>query len=284
MSRRGSVGLLLGFAIVGLVLWTGCPLDIEREPIENLPPTTFFESAPGDTTFSNEVFFRWLGTDDDSDVVAYQYQLVMTDSTYYANYDLRQLGVDLPPGEILESLVPQSEFGYELWTPRTTDEVEIFAGLEDGWYEFRVRSIDSNGKADPDPARRRFYVFFDDITPLVSVVAPPDNYDLGSQNSITFTFTASDQSRSSVTPQNALQYSYRLRAVNLLGDPSMTHVADGWEPWTFFRQDPDTVTVGNAAPTYYNDLESAGGKWEFSVRVRDPAGNTGLGQVTVQHK
>jgi hypothetical protein len=268
--------LLLGFAIVGLVLWTGCPVDIEKEPIENLPPTTFFESAPGDTSFANEVFFRWLGTDDDSDVVAYQYQLVMTDALYYFSAGQE--------GEVLESLVPQSEFGEELWTPRTTDEVEIFAGLEDGWYEFRVRSIDSNGKADPDPARHRFYVFFDDITPLVSVVAPPDNYDLGSQNSITFTFTASDESRSSVTPQNALAYSYRLRAVNLLGDPSMTHIADSWEPWTLFRQDPDTVTVGNAAPTFYNDLESAGGKWTFSVRVRDPAGNTGLGEVTVQHK
>ena len=82
MGRRAStVLLLLGF-LAGALGSTGC-FEFEKEPQPHTPPTTFFNGTPPDTTFRNAAFFQWIGTDLDSDVVAFQFQLVETDSVYF---------------------------------------------------------------------------------------------------------------------------------------------------------------------------------------------------------
>ena len=72
--------------------------------------------APGDPApdiiFSNERFFQWIGTDEDSDVVAFQFQLVEVSEDYFLT------GVD--PGDeshVLEFINPP--FGS--WSERRTD-------------------------------------------------------------------------------------------------------------------------------------------------------------------
>jgi hypothetical protein len=267
------------------VLLAGCPLRFENDPELNAEPATFFESAPADTTYRNEVQLRWIGTDLDSDVVAFQYQLVRTDSLYFAT--------DSREGSVLRSIVPAAEpcrvdgvpcseadRVLELWTERTTDSFESFSDLDDGWYEFRARAIDDKGAVDATPARRRFYVFYDDVPP-VPEVRPCGRLPSG-VSSHEFLITASDSSRHGATPRDRLQYSYRLRAESQtacaehVADPfvSLSDGLDGVDDgWGFFPSGTDPVKI------VYADLDSRGCRWIFTLRVRDPAGNVGTNDL-----
>jgi len=256
-------------ALTGLTaLLAGCPFEFEKETSENSPPFTFFDVAPADTTFQNQVSFRWLGTDLDSDVVAYQYQLVRTDEAYYF------FGAD--SGHVLLSIDPRSDSPDVQWTERITDNFQSFVGLEDGWYEMRARSIDNRGAFSP-AATSRFYVFFDDIPPAPRLVGDPNSNRPACGRlpngitSWTFFFTASDSSRSGGTPRSSLEYAYQLRAVS--ASTCNTHLSDPFTEWQFFPDDTDEpIQVGNEPPTLYTDLLDPQCGWNFTVRVRDPAG------------
>jgi hypothetical protein len=262
----GSVGAVAGLA----VLLSGCPLEFQKETRTDSPPFTFFDTAPADTSFKDQVTFHWLGTDLDSDVVAYQYQLVQTDQHYYF------FGPD--SGQVLRSVDPRSDSPDVQWTARVTSSFQAFAGLEDGWYEMRARSIDSEGVPSA-PANRRFYVFFDDIPPQVSIVPNPQGTSpacgrIGQRTSWRFFFTAMDSSRSGITPRSSLEYAYQLRAVN--ASNCNTHLSDPFTDWTRFPDDTnDPVQAGNTPPTLYSDLFDPQCGWSFTVRVRDPAGQVG---------
>lgn len=246
---------------------SGCLFRYEKESPPNVVPNTYYDIAPPDTTFVNEVSFLWVGTDLDSDVVAFQYQLVETDAQYYFTQGTS--------GTVLRSIVPRSESGAENWIDRTTDDFETFRDLHDGWYEFRTRAIDARGSFDDTPARKRFFVFFDDIAPAPEIRtigsrAPCGR--LGNLTGWTFSITASDASRSSTTPRSALQYSVQLRAESAVS--CSEHLADPFTAWKAFPSDDveDVVIIGDQPPTVYQDLFSRNCTWNFTVRVRDPAG------------
>jgi hypothetical protein len=277
MELRG-IGLKLGMrgivtlvALLGFV-WLGGCFEFEKEATSNAQPRTFFDFAPPDTTFANEVSFRWIGTDLDSDVVAYQYSLVETDSLWYYT-----AGVE---GSVVRIVAPTAEArDEEGWSQRGTDNFEAFALLPDGWYEMRARSIDDEGAVSV-PAVTRFYVFFDDIAPEIAIVSPPGSDRspcgrIGSATSWIFWFNATDDSRSSSTPRSRLQYSYQLRSRPNAACAGASHSADAFTPFQFFPDDGTVpVAVGNALPTLYTDLFSGSCGWIFTLRIRDPAGNT----------
>jgi hypothetical protein len=247
---------------------SGCLFRFEKESPPNVLPNTYFDIAPPDTTFVNEVSFLWVGTDLDSDVVAYQFQLVETDAVYFFSRGTQ--------GSVIRSIVPRSESGAEQWVDRTTDDFETFLGLDDGWYEFRARSIDARGAVDDSPARKQFYVFFDDIPPLPEVRPIGTNIGCGGRiaplTGWTFAITASDASRSSTTPRSLLEYSVQLRAES--ANTCSEHLADSFTEWRRFPTDDidDLVIIGDQPPTVYQDLFSANCTWNFTLRVRDPAG------------
>ena len=271
LRRTATVTALGGLA----VLLAGCPLEFQKEPAVNRAPFTFFDVSPADTTFSNEAFFTWLGTDLDSDVVAYQYQLVQTDSLYY--YSAGQQGT------VLRSVVPRREFtGSEtdtyVWTDRTLDNSQSFSELDDGWYEMRARSIDDGGNFSDPPALRRFYVFFDDVPPTPIIITPRPGGTTAAcarlpsgLSAWTFFLDAEDQSRNAETPRSALEYSYQLRGRS--SATCTTHLTDGFTEWRRFPADGLPVEVGNSPPTVYSDLFDPNCGWDFTFRVRDPAGN-----------
>jgi hypothetical protein len=261
-------------ALAGLAaLLAGCPLEWENEGGDNSPPFTFFDVMPNDTTFTNEAFFTWLGTDLDSDVVAYQYQLVETDSEYFFSDGQR--------GRVLRSIDPRREYGAggetaELWSEQVLDNSQSFSDLPDGWYEMRARAIDDAGTPSTAPARRRFYVFFDDIPPTPIIVTPRPGTQTPAcgrinVNAWTFFLTAVDSSRSAVTPREQLQYSYQLRGLSV--ETCSTHLTDPFTEWTNFPAGADPVEVGALPPTVYSDLFDPTCGWELTLRVRDPAGN-----------
>jgi hypothetical protein len=274
LDHRARAALVVG--LLGLiVVLSGCPLSFDKEERDNQPPFTFFDVTPADTTFTNEAFFRWIGTDLDSDVVAYQYQLVETDSLWFESEG--QLGslidsID-PPGD------PNDSNGdpRELWTPRRTDNFQSFADLDDGWYEMRARSIDQEG-APSDPAVFRFYVFFDDVppVPIIGTVDGQGNNNqmcgrIGQVTSWTFLINASDESRNTTTPRSAVEYSYELRGRSQVNCTS--HLSDGFTDWRFFPAGDEPLRVGDGPPTLYTDLFDAVCRWDFTLRARDPAGN-----------
>jgi len=275
-------------SLVGLLaLLSGCPLDFETEPRPNSAPFTFFDGAPGDTTFEKNVAFRWLGTDIDSDVVAYQYQLVYTDSEYYFSGG--------QGGTVLRSIAPPSPSGEEFWSGRETDSFQSFVDLDDGYYEMRARSIDDAGNISPT-ARHRFYLQFDDVVPCVITVLENWTLDpryedlceeveedgnegcgrvLGLGLPHTFFFTASDESRSGATPRSQLEYRYTIRGRSVL--TCSTHLSDSPTEWASFPNDSDVPVRG---PTY-TDLDDADCGWDFKVEVRDPAGRIGVATCCV---
>ena len=144
MNRSWPISWLLAGLLVCLPLLSGCPLKWEEEQTDNTPPFTFFARTPPDTSFTNTVSYEWTGTDADSDVVAYRFQLVETDSLYFATAG--------DSGAVLRSIVPRAETSEVLWTERQTDNFESFPNLADGWYECRAVSIDDEGAESP-PAR-----------------------------------------------------------------------------------------------------------------------------------
>lgn len=285
-SLASGTALLAAGAVVAAL--SGCPLRLEDQPQANTPPNTFFDRDPpfrsggGDCggglpageqkhsqwiTFTGEVSLSWAGTDLDNDVVAFQYQLVETDSLYYLTGGLQ--------GSVLRSLDPRSESGEERWTERLTDTFQTFRDLNDGWFEFRVRSIDAAGAMDPSPAVSRFEVFFDNIPPVAIIANPSQCGRLGSMTQARFQLTASDVSRKGVTPRSQLQYSVQLRASKAVGSCNNRHISDSFTEWECFPSDDpnDVVIVGAAAPTDYNDLDGTSPcEWTFTYRVRDPAG------------
>lgn len=270
LRRAVTVSALAGLA--GLL--AGCPFEFKKDGGDNALPRTFFDAAPGDTTFSNEAFFTWLGTDLDSDVVAYQYQLVETDSVYY--YSAGQ------SGRVIRSIDPRREFtGSEsdtLWSDRTLDNSQAFSELNDGWYEMRARSIDDAGFAGA-PAILRFYVFFDDVPPTPIIIDPRPGGTAAACGRLpntgitswTFFVDATDDSRNAATPRTQLEYSYQLRARSSI--TCTTHLTDSFTEWRRFPSDGLPIEVGNAPPTVYSDLFDQFCGWEFTLRVRDPAGN-----------
>lgn len=271
MSARRSwtLVLLTGLCLLGLAL-SGCPLSFEKEETENIPPTTFFLVDPPDTTFSNEMFYNWDGTDPDSDVVAYQYQLVLTDAAYYFSAGAS--------GTVLESIDPRNFTGAEQWSDRVTDVARTFANLDDGYYELRVRAIDAKGVFDETPAKDRVFVYFDDIAP-VPVITSPTQGRLNGNTSVTFSFDATDESRSQVTPREQLTYTYRLAQTQTsLCNPD-EHANDPPEPLRFFPPGEVDVTVTGSTvtipPSLYNNLQTIDCRWTFTLQVRDPAGNLG---------
>ena len=244
-------------ALVGSAAFlSGCPFEFESEPQDNTAPTTFFLGEPADTTFLNTMQFSWNGTDEDSDVVAYQTQLV-----YYENN---------PNGPPVESVDPPNSDGSEEWSDRTTDDFRLFSELADGHYEMRVRAVDQQGLPDTDPARHRFYVFFDDIFPLVEILFPTQGR-LNGVEDIEFHFNASDESRNSTTPREALEYRYQLRAVSLTA--CTQHLSDQFTEWTKFPPGDNPIVVDEGENGPYNDLFPVNCEWTFTLNVRDPAGN-----------
>jgi len=258
--RRSTAYLSLAVLVAAVAVFSGCPFEFASEPRENAAPTTFFLANPTDTTFSNQMSFSWNGTDEDSDVVAYQFQLVFF-----------EFNPDEPP---IASIDPPNFTGAEQWSGRTTDDFRSFVDLHDGFYEMRVRAIDQQGTVDPDPARHKFFVFFDDISPEPDILIPETESSRITTTTITFTFTARDFSRNGITDRKDLEYSYQLRAESqeLCG----SHISDAFTEWEKFPSSGDPVTVGNEAPTVYNDLFPNGCSWMFTLRVRDPAGNIGI--------
>ncbi|MEZ5066667.1 MAG: hypothetical protein R3B81_18230 [bacterium] len=270
MARRLITALSL-FGLLGLVVaLSGCPLSFDKQAGENTNPITFFDSTPADTTFRNEAFFRWIGTDLDSDVVAYQYQLVETDEAFFESGG--------QAGTVIRSLDPPGGPD-DNWTPRQTDQFTTFSDLDDGWYEMRARSIDSEG-AFSETARFRFYVFFDDVPP-VPVIGDYDEFGeidqmcgrIGQTTSYVFFINASDDSRLQTTPRTAIEYSYELRGRSQ--NTCTSHLSDGFTDWTYFPSGSDPLIVGNAPPTQYSDLFDSQCLWDFTLRARDPAGNIG---------
>jgi hypothetical protein len=272
-----------------LTALSGCPLHVEQDSVPNTPPNTFFEREPpfrvggGDCggglpageqqhsrwiTFTNEVSFSWRGSDLDNDVVAYQYQLVETDSLYYLTGGLQ--------GTVIRSLDPRSESGELRWTERLTDTFQTFRDLNDGWFEFRVRAIDAAGAPDESFAVSRFEVFFDDVPPVPII----DNFvqacgRLGTLTQVRFNITATDVSRKGTTPRSQLQYSVQLRASSSVDLCDGSHVSDSFTEWECFPSDDpnDLVVIGGEPPTEYNDLRARDGcVWTFTLRVRDPSG------------
>ena len=269
-GRRGwPTAMTLG----GLaVMLAGCPLEFRGEDPTNAPPFTFFV-APEDTTFKNEVSFGWLATDLDSDVVAYQFQLVQTDSVFYATAG--------DSGLVLKSIDPPLESDDQValndhWSERSLDNFQTFSDLDDGWYEMRARGIDDAGSPSNPPARHRFFLFFDDIPPTPIIIDPRPG---GTQpacgritvTSWTFAVDAFDESRNATTPRGLLEFSVQLRGRSL--NTCSTHLADGFTDWTFFPPGVPFVIIGVDPPTQYNDLTDPECGWEFTLRVRDPAGN-----------
>ncbi|GJM44601.1 MAG: hypothetical protein DHS20C21_14430 [Gemmatimonadota bacterium] len=256
---------LSALAALGVLL-SGCPFDFQKETRPNSPPFTFFDGSPADTTFDKNVNFRWLGTDLDSDVVAYQFQLVSTDAEFF--FSGGQFG------NVLSSINPLSPSPEENWSPRGTDNRQGFIDLEDGYYEMRARSIDDTGQFSA-PAKHRFFLKFDDIVPQVTVLRANGETEftcgrvLVAGSPQTFYFTATDESRSGTTPRSELQYRYTLRGRS--ANTCTTHLADRASEWEFFPDDSQTPQIG---PTYNDLLDGACG-WDFRVEVRDPAGRIG---------
>jgi hypothetical protein len=270
----GSLAALAALA----ALLSGCPFEFQKESSENIAPFTFFDVAPDDTTYANTVTFRWLGTDLDNDVVAFQYQLVQTDERYYF------FGAD--SGQVLRSIDPRAETADTLWTERLTDNFQSFSDLADGWYEMRARSIDRRGEHSP-AARSRFYVFFDDIDPVIRLVPNPTN-GLGPCGRIaprtawSFFIEVSDSSRSGPTPVTALEYSFQLRAHR--ASECDNHISDPFTDWEYFDADAEfPFELGNRPPNEYNDLFDNDCGWDFAARIRDPAGNNATVRCCIQY-
>jgi hypothetical protein len=264
-SKAGALLAALGLALVT----SGCPLSFEKDPRVDVAPTTFFDSSPADTSFTNEVSFRWIGTDEDSDVVAYQFQLFQVDSLSFETKGAE--------GERIRSIRPRFESPAERWSERQTDQFFTQRDLEDGWYEFRVRAIDAEGVADPEPAVKYFYVFFDDIAPTPFLENQPLCGRLQNSQSYVFLINATDASRSNpVTARSTLEYSVQLRSLSQ--PPVCTqHTQDPFTDYVRFPDDGSApIPIGNNPPTVYQDLFPPGCDWRFTLRVRDPAGNTGV--------
>lgn len=265
MVQSTRARLTAALIVLGLVLVvSGCPFRFEEENRPNAAPNTYFDRSPPDTTFQNEVSFRWVGTDLDSDVVAYQFQLVQVDSLYYYTGGVQ--------GTVLRSIDPRSESPDTLWSERVTDDFRTVRDLDDGWYEFRARAIDDRREADPTPATTLFYVFFDDVPPVPEIQNDPRCGRIGSRTDYVFLVNATDASRNAITPRSRLEYSVQLRVSS--GTSCLEHRADPFTDWVRFPDDTATpVLIGNDPPTVYQDLFSRGCTWTFTLRVRDPAGS-----------
>ncbi len=273
MNLNLKTGLTTAALLVGALAIAGCPLKLEKEPGGNSVPTTFFQAMPPDTSFSNTVSFTWLGTDQDSDVVAYQYQFVQTDSLWFVTSGLE--------GRVIRSLDPRVELqpgdDDEIWGDRTTMNFQSFTDLDDGWFEMRVRAIDDSGEHDTTPARHPFYVFFDDRSPAIFKFNECPR--LAGVTSWTFLMDAADSSRNGIpTPRAALEYSYQLRATSTT--VCSTHLSDSFTSWKYFPDetsviviDGTTISIDGGMGGPYNDLFDNGCQWDFTFRVRDPAGN-----------
>lgn len=246
------------------------PEIVGEEVWDVLPPETMFVSTPGDTVFtSSPVAFQWIGTDPDGDVVGYQRKLLETDAVYFFTAGAA--------GEILRSVDPASTSGEAGWT-RAIDSFVLYSSLSDGFYEFRVRSVDDSRAVDWTPAIHRFSVFVDDSAPTPEIVSQCGT--ISPQTSYVFEITATDSSRSASTPRHLLEYSVRLRPTS---SACPEHANDPFTLWTPFPDDTQTpVLIGNAPPTLYDDLFSAPCQWQFTLQVRDPAGNISAAYCTIR--
>jgi hypothetical protein len=264
--------------LAGLPPLVGCPVHFQNEETPNDPPTTFFLrlSAEPDTVFVNQREFTWVGTDLDNDIVAYQFQLVEVDSLYY--FSGGQVGESHVLRYVAPHPLPGASCPDDCWSPRDTDTFTRFVDLADGWYEMRVRAIDRGGALDMSPARKLFYVFFDDIGP--DAVIQSGCGRLNGTQSYIFLINGSDVSRNAVTPRSNLWYRVRLRAQS--SEDCQTHLGDQFTEWKRFPDDTDTpVPIGGEPPTQYTDLFPVGCTWTFTVEVRDPAENRGTASCDI---
>ncbi len=284
MKLQLRTGLAITALILGAIALAGCPLSFESDDGTNVPPITFFENSPPDTSFDRLNTYRWLGTDLDSDVVAYQYQLVEVDSLYGTS------GGAL--GGVIRSVDPDRRFrpGEDdvLWSDRQTDNFHTFDQMVDGWYEMRVRSIDDRGTFDPSPAKHNFFVFIDERAPNAVVLTETCTQCI-EVNSWTFLCTASDSSsEDKPTPRTSLEYSYVLRGQST----NCGHSADAFTDWIFF---PDATSIleidgsrvgglDGGSGTRYDNLDATSCAWDFTFRVRDPAGNIATQLCTLTHQ
>jgi hypothetical protein len=283
VTRRAHRAIVTGLLLAGLPPLVGCPVHWQDEETPNDPPTTFFLrlAAEPDTIFVNQREFTWVGTDLDNDIVAYQFQLVEVDSEYY--FSGGQVGESHVLRYVAPRPLPGASCPDDCWSPRDTDTFTRFTDLPDGWYEMRVRSIDRGGALDDTPARKLFYVFFDDIAPDAVIQNDPRCPRLGGVQSYLFLINGSDESRNAVTPRSRLEYRVQLRAQSL--NDCQTHLADPFTAWRRFPDDSDTpVVIGDQPPTQYTDLFPIGCSWTFTVEVRDPAGNRGTDNCLLQQQ
>ena len=252
------------------------PDHVDKAPAEfpdNIPPDTLFEIVPPDTVSVDQVFFQWIGIDVDGEVVAFQTQLVETDSLYFATGGQQ--------GHVIRSLHPFRERDpgdpdpdFYLWAKPSADSWYA-AELDDGWYGFRVRSIDDDRAVDPTPARTRFRAVLDAVAPKPSIVNSDEcGRLLPGQTFHSFQIDASDSTRNGLTPRTHLEYSVQLRATSQTA--CTQHLADPFTAWRFFPDETTPIVIGNAPPTLYVDLFPPGCSWTFTLRVRDPAGNVGV--------
>ena len=105
-------------------------------------PYTTIVSGPEGYIDSNDVTFVWTGTDDSTPIeeLLYSYKLEGYDSD---------------------------------WSDWTSETTVTYTGLEDGQYTFMVRSKDTDGYIDPEPATRTFMI--DTQKPQVSIEKPLRN-------------------------------------------------------------------------------------------------------------
>jgi hypothetical protein len=288
VARRAHRAILSGLLLAGLAPLVGCPVHWQNQETPNEPPTTFFLrlAAEPDTVFVNQREFNWVGTDLDNDIVAYQFQLVEVDSLYY--FSGGQVGEDHVLRYVSPHPSPGASCPDDCWSPRDTDTFARFNELSDGWYEMRVRAIDRGGSIDDTPARKLFYVFFDEVPPdaVIGVRRTDGSIDpgcgrLNGAQSHVFFVNGSDVSANAATPRSRLEYRVQLRATNLTD--CTQHVADPFTEWRRFPDDSDVpVVIGDAPPTQYTDLFPVGCEWTFTLEVRDPALNKGSDHCTIE--
>jgi hypothetical protein len=228
------------------------------EPGANSAPDTVLQ-APAETIWRSDVLIEWDGSDPDGEVVAFQMQLVATDSLYAASSG--------EEGEVLHSVEPAAESGDENWTAPDPASSVGFAGLDDGWYEFRVRAIDEAGEPDPTPSRAFFRVLLDESAPVPVILQdPPHNCGRlhGDETTHTFLITASDATTNDVPiPRAMLEHSWVFSPTSPTTCGSEPEQSADWEPFPDGAPVPVEVSIG---------LER-GCTRDFTLRVRDPAGN-----------
>ena len=181
------------------------------------PPDTTIISGPGGTIDYNNVTFSWIGSDDITSSADLQY-------SYY-----------------LEG----KELSWSSWTYSTSN---IYYGLNEKSYVFKVKTKDEAGNIDPTPAEQSFTIEGesenqDTTPPTVEMLSGPS--DVVNTSTVQFIWTGSDET----TPSDQLRYKYMLEGIDTQ-----------WSQWTT-----------STSKTYYDLIN---GSYAFRITVKDNVGNT----------